>query len=415
MSDFAAKVNSKLKKPKSTKKGPFCDLSDQVTYLMKPARQINVHNASTNRNRKSAIDSQVYRYEALAAGQSFAGVIVAQPEVDLTKLELLLGDEMMVMVLGGSHTGGYGRVVVSDIQEESNWEEYTPEEAIPETVIITLLSDTILRSPSGQLSTELAVALGVNQKLLNSNDYRAYQRIRVVGGWNRKWGLPLPQAWALQAGSVFRFPAAAVDEVALQAFVERGIGERRAEGFGRIALNWHTQATRKRSKIEKARASGELPPLSARSKVLALRMANRRLRAKLEEGLVDAISRQAEEFKNLPSTSQLSSVRLVARQAWQENDLTVIVRHLESLKGAKADWQKARIGRRSQSLFEWVKKQCPLSEHDFNANFGLTGGLPAMAAVESEVTDELHVEFCARLVEAVMKLAIEEAKKERGG
>lgn len=61
MSDFAVKVNSDVKKPKAIKKGEFCDLSDQIAYLMSPARQINVHNASTNRNRKRASDSQVYR------------------------------------------------------------------------------------------------------------------------------------------------------------------------------------------------------------------------------------------------------------------------------------------------------------------------------------------------------------------
>lgn len=410
--DFAVEVNRELEKPKSTKKGDFCYLSDQITYLASPARQVNVHNASTNRNRKRAIDSQVYRYDALAAKQSFAGVIVAQPEVDLTTLELLLEQE--IVVLGGSHTGGYGRIEVSNIKEKTNWQEYTANNAISDPVIVTLLSDTILRTPNGQISTDLATALGVDKALFNQGTYRAYQRVRVVGGWNRKWGLPLPQTWALQAGSVFCFPAEAVDQTILQTFVERGIGERRAEGFGRIAVNWHTEPQRERYQIEKITPS-ERPSLSARSQELAKRMANRRLRTELEQGLVNAINKYqgVRIFKNLPSASQLSRVRLVARQAWQENDLNVIAEHLESLKGAKAEWQKARIGR-SQSLLKWVKKQCELSEDEFKGKFALTGGLPEMAGVESELTDELRIEFCSRLVDGVMKLAIEQVKKERG-
>jgi hypothetical protein len=57
-------------------------------------------------------------------------------------------------------------------------------------------------------------------------------------GWQRSWGLPRPSIVAIAAGSVARFTVSTdvTDEAVAQAVAE-GLGERRAEGFGRIAVN----------------------------------------------------------------------------------------------------------------------------------------------------------------------------------
>ncbi len=59
----------------------------------------------------------------------------------------------------------------------------------------------------------------------------------MIGGFNRKWGLPLPQALAVRMGSVLVFKDPGCDPTLLDDLEVRGIGERRAEGFGRIAFN----------------------------------------------------------------------------------------------------------------------------------------------------------------------------------
>ena len=60
----------------------------------------------------------------------------------------------------------------------------------------------------------------------------------MVGGFNRKWGLPLPQTPALKRGSVLKLEITnEVSEKTLWKLIDNGLGERRNEGFGRIGIN----------------------------------------------------------------------------------------------------------------------------------------------------------------------------------
>lgn len=76
----------------------------------------------------------------------------------------------------------------------------------------------------------------------------------VVAGWNAALGLPKPDTHALSRGSVLAFR---VDDTAnlgelqarLQALEETGVGDRRAEGFGRLSvchpIHWDSNMVRK--------------------------------------------------------------------------------------------------------------------------------------------------------------------------
>jgi CRISPR-associated protein Csx10 len=395
-----------LDKPKAAR-GTFCHLEGNIAYMGTPETQVNVHNASEDRNRKEQGVSQVYRYEALAAGQTLAGAILAEAESDLSQLKVLL--ETKIMLLGGSHTGGYGRVEV----QEARIEEWTGEyqSGLPDdAVIVTLLSDTIIRTGSDDLALTLVKMLGLDESVVQHSDYRVYFQVGVVGGFNRKWGLPLPQEWVLRAGSVFRFPAGTTTD--WERLVAEGIGERWIEGYGRIAVNWQTQAKLRRTGLPLALPV--LPPqLSDGSQELAQRMANRLLRDQLEQGLAAAVIRTQGQFRALPSPSQLSRVRLAARHALFGGAATAIADHVENLRGAKANWRDARLGR--QLLLEWIEKNSQLEETDFKEQFGITASLPSIGSLTAELTDEIRREYCTRLVDGVMKLAVEEVKRRRGG
>lgn len=406
--DFSVEIDSAVEQPKPPLHGDFSHISDGTTSLTNPTMQMNVHNASENRNRKREGESQVYRYEALAAGQALAGVILAREKDHLESLQSLLEDKLIM--LGGSHTGGYGRVAISDLRIKSDWKEYQAEPALNDSVIITLLSDAILRDEQhGNITASFFQALGINRPIQDER-YRTFYDVGLVGGFNRKWGLPLPQSWAIKAGSVFRLPSADLDEGKLEELIEMGVGYRRNEGFGRLAINWHTQATRTRLPLPSIQVF-PAEQLSQRSKELAGQMAIRRLRTDLERSLVRAITRYRGKFQNLPSPSQLSRVRLAARQALLKEDAQFIPNHMDALTGAKTDWQAAKID--GTSLFEWVKQTSQLSEKRFIEVFELSEGLPQIGGVEAQLGPTLRTEYCARLVDGVMKLATEEIKLEK--
>jgi CRISPR-associated protein Csx10 len=390
-----------LKKPKAPA-GEFCCL-DGVAYHRDSKRQITLHNASSDRNEKKQGSSQVFRYEAIATGEQLAGVVLSDNQADLEMLQGWLQET--VLVLGGSHTGGYGRVEVISTEITDDWQEYNPEEEFSDLLIITLLSDTILRHPvTGQITTSLTDIPGFKPQ-------KSFQGVTLVGGFNRTWGLPLVQTWAIAAGSVFQFAADSLSPDQINDLVTNGLGERRQEGFGRVAVNWHKQSQRERCELEPPALTIATPLSSAHEEQLKT-MADRLLRRQLEAGLVSALDANKGNFRALPSVAQLSQVRLAAQRVLLTGQKGGISQHLEGLKKAKEQWREARLGQKK--LWEWLQTRETLDETDFKAQFGLTGELPRLGEVKSSLTPELRAEFTARLVDGVMKQAIEKKKAEVG-
>ena len=147
-------------------------------------------------------------------------------------------------------------------------------------------------------------------------------------------------------------------------------------------------------------------------------MAQRLLRQRLEQQLTDVVINYEGAFRSLPSRSQLSRVRVAARHALQSLDLTRITLHLSSLKGAKFDWLNSRVRNRISNsyepLYEWVQRHANPASGDFLTVFSLTAGLPDLAGISGEITPELEAEYRARLIDGVMKLALEELKRKEG-
>jgi hypothetical protein len=153
--------------------------------------------------------------------------------------------------------------------------------------------------------------------------------------------------------------------------------------------------------------------LSSSSQQLARQMANRRLRHLLEERLVASLDARRVKFSGLPSPSQLARVRLAARHALARQDLGAIRHHMASLTGARKDWTQARLDK--DELFGWIETKSQPNLAAFQEEFDLMDQLPSIAGVSAELTPELEVEFRARLIDGVMKLATEKKKAQQGG
>lgn len=67
---------------------------------------------------------------------------------------------------------------------------------------------------------------------------RCYTTPSGQGGWQGAWGLPKETALAVQAGAVYLYRTTNPSgwDVRLHNLEERGVGERRAEGFGRVRI-----------------------------------------------------------------------------------------------------------------------------------------------------------------------------------
>jgi CRISPR-associated protein Csx10 len=285
----------------------------------------------------------------------------------------------------------------------SGWREFEEGGGRYESIVVTLLSDAVLRGPEGQISTDPVHLFGVKPA-------KAFLKLRMVGGFNRKWGLPLPQALALQAGSVFVYGASEIDEKHLVKAISEGVGERRTEGFGRLAVNW---SFREKLRRREAGKKDDLPgtaELGPESRLLAKRMAERLLRNRLDEKIVQAINQL--EISGSPSNAQLSRLRLAVRRAWREKNNEWLVCYLDSLRRpAREQLKKARI--EGKPLFDWLREGI-LNDFFWEEKICLQPDeIPSVAGVKVDAVT-LKSEYTMRLLEGLLKKEIR-TKKEGGG
>jgi len=123
---------------------PFCTLSPSGEIEFSSAkRRVMMHNARTQRRIIAEGASFLFQYEALAEGEQFVGVILADDDVNTSPLKKLLKSSSLS--IGKSRSAGYGRIQVSEITEQNDWSEYAPTEDYEtlvddEVVVITLLT-----------------------------------------------------------------------------------------------------------------------------------------------------------------------------------------------------------------------------------------------------------------------------------
>ena len=400
---------NELKDPKTLNNNrPYCALDDEVLTLYKPKRHSGLHNASTERYVKRESDSFVFRYDALAAGQTFCGAILSEDTTLLTQLETLL--QQPDFFLGGSRSAGYGHTGISDIQQIPDWPEYVVPTAdgLPDVITLTLLSDAILRNAQGQATMNILAVPTINRH--NLKPQASFMAAGLTGGFNRKWGLPLPQTPVIKAGSVWVFPHTAAVESALQTLVTTGIGERRAEGFGRVAVNWQQHAILKAQKPIRELRTRRTVTLSGTSQTLATRMATRLYRQQLDQILLNLITDKLTIGGRVPENSQLARLRIVVRRAWREKDGRLVLQFLRKLKPiAKNQYLQAQIER--QSLLAWLEKGWQ-NDTLWKDHFQNQSAPPQVGDAKAVATAELKLEYSARLIDALCAKAVrtEQAK-----
>jgi CRISPR-associated protein Csx10 len=428
---------------KSLGEGLFCATGGTVDERVKPATQINIHIAREDRQRPTAGQAAIFRYDALAEGQTFAAMIVADDPADLALLQTKLPDGAR-LPLGRSRNAGYGWVQVSYpaanvCEPATEWYAAplpNPMPSPPVRLIVTLLSDTLIQDPAtGAYCADLQPYLGVAAA-------ESFVRLHTVGGFNRKWNLPLPQAEAIAAGSVFVYDYCADLAAKLIQYSESGIGGRRVEGFGRIAINWQQQPTltlidpqkmaphkpTEAGQTDKAQAQPPEPIALNEGRTLAEQMVNRMLRAELDRLLLQAINTNPIDRRGLRN-AQLSRVRVVARHALERQHLAKAVQAnrisrladflLNVKESARNQLQRARIPRPpsddqptgSEPYYDWLTQLAVVPQTIWPI-LGVPDRLPTIGQCTAQLTTALAIEYALRLIDGIAQVATREATHE---
>jgi CRISPR-associated protein Csx10 len=398
---------------------------DGTVTLYTAKRQITVHTLRDRLAGRPTGDlSTIYRYDALASDEVFEGTIIV-PTVQAAH-------EIMACVptgdyrLGGAATAGYGHVYLEYHEPaiDTDWQE---SDALPakiaagETFIVTLVSDAILRDDRGETHTDLERALG-----FPAVQVQAFKKVAPVGGFNRTWGMPLPQELALRTGSVFVLRATApITAAAVESLLGEGIGERRSEGFGRLVVNWQSEKTLTQEKLGTPHPQQRGPALTGDAKTMAQQMALRRLRRELDQALVKMINHPQLKVSRAPANNQLARVRVIARSALAQNNLVRIGDLFKPTKPTADDpeakkpaaikshalkrFEAARVG--GQRMSEWIAELADQPENVWLLLGVEPQGKPLGKALPK--SGGLAEEYAVRLIDGVLGRAA--AERRRGG
>lgn len=411
--DFSIKKKLSLEAPKFVGEGFWTQEGERVISY-KEQRRINIHNRRDRTKGRSSKtgEGEIFRYDAIDAEQTFQAVIVCE-EIDPHLIELL--QKSSDLWLGGSQSAGYGHTKIADITPHDNWNEVdSPDKRTEhEDFTITLLSDLIMRDECGQYAVIPPSSQQVSAPIVKLLEAKlgiklqpkiSFASSTLIGGFNRKWGLPLPQVSGLAAGSVFVFNYIDITSRQIQKLESEGLGERIIDGFGRIAINLREYKNFTFALPNKKEIDNQPPFKQKLSRDIAERMIQKLIQQKLESKLQSHLTYL--EIKGKIYNSQLSRLRLVARRALPTGDCNLVISLLNNLpSNAKGQFESAKVGHNSlkKTLTDWLEKptSCIINPQDVTVRIG---------DIERKLNDELAQKYTLRLIMALAKKAMKENK-----
>lgn len=227
-----------------------------------PLTREQVHVAIARESR-AAEQGVLFTYSSLPAGTEFRSYLITGSDRVAKKLEDFCGRPLALRI-GRSRGGGYGAATGILTPESKPWQEYQYQapEGDARLVIVTLLSDYIpwLELPvvaafEEELRHVAALSAGMTVEVVEAS-------VRTVTGFRGVWGLPRAPRTAIEKGAVFLL-CGDLDGQQIRTALFDGLGSRRNEGFGRIAVNWNVHG-RRMFQVETARLSPQPTPLVAR-------------------------------------------------------------------------------------------------------------------------------------------------------
>ena len=189
-------------------------------------------------------DGGLYTQRCIKAGQLFSGFIEGDVDSISTITKLLTSFCPGEISFGRSRTAQYSRCSLVGIEKSQGCSSVNVRQGNRYAFLLDsdalVLRDGAYSVAFADLEEAIRTSLGDCSSIYNDSDVREFDdavgtglRYRAIGGYNAKWNQKKPHVRAIGAGSCIVFEAAS-DAGAIPG--EFFIGERQAEGFGRVLL-----------------------------------------------------------------------------------------------------------------------------------------------------------------------------------
>ena len=273
---------------------------------------------------------------------------------------------------------------------------------------ILLLSDLSIVNDLGQLPSYIHPNhLGYDSNFIQF--LNAFHRTRTLRGFNRKWGLTLPEEEVFCAGSIFIYQATKpILENDILALEWNGVGNRRVEGLGRIVIIPEidvTDSILRKGKTAEVHPKRTISP-EAKDENFEL-IIKTFLTNLLRERLTRKVRRQISRINliNITQTSQISRIRAVLRSCQAVGSFEPLRLFLENAREpAQKALRNTILQPGSTSLWEWLEK---FMKNDlirtFRQEIGWEEGeLPSLGEYKAEFSKELSLEFSIQLLDMTL-------------
>jgi len=390
-----------------------------------PERLVATHNVIDDQVQRPTSDvGGVFTMEAIAEGTVLRSRLRIRQSVADS-----LGDDWLTRLagpaaLGRSKKDDYGQVTITT----GGAAPAAPRRPADGRLRVWVLSDILLRDqrlrpafgPEAMAWT-LSERLGVGLRPDTDASSRWWVGVPDrVESWHQRWQLPRPSLVGIAAGSVASFSIDGdLDEALLDEVEDAGIGERRAEGFGRIRFN---DVLLSETTVEGPRPSEpdavnrRLLAAADRDHDMARTIERAAWRAEIERSstlaAVDPLARRRVLgfHGSKPGPSQLGALRTVVSRLRSFADRPVVlgwIRDIERVGNRRAEWPDG-VRRFLTSLVE--------RDDDVWNVLGLSGEGGRRLCLTDDGYDALRGDLWAEAVRAVVVRAAQaQADSLRGG
>lgn len=247
----------------------------KIQYLPADSRRLlRTHNTVEDASQRPTEGvGGLFTYEAIRPGQTFRGTVRMSGEFwekVREKSDILQKFASSELSIGQSRKDEYGAVSLQYVPSDASapegrlWSPRLLEAEGKSYLVVYLISDLLIRGEFQSYSLRLEDLKGALSKVLQVElsdvpdsawtnvEGRSFLQSPLGGtsghcvrvgrreSWQTRWTLPRPSLSYFQAGSVLLFQVKNPEvwsEAHARALVESGLGDRRAEGYGRTLLN----------------------------------------------------------------------------------------------------------------------------------------------------------------------------------
>ncbi|TZE82168.1 RAMP superfamily CRISPR-associated protein [Calorimonas adulescens] len=383
--DFSCGRQKKDRRYKSLPSECFVHVSDDILSIYTPEMREYFHHQRRLKVEEAVKSySNVFRYGAIKEGETFYGDVYCNDDyIEIVKGLMSDGDNVF---LGRGKYAGYGmcKINIKGIFKDSyeymhevyglDWESI--EEGKP--LRMTFLSNAILYDRYGRNTVKIDNELVSYLLKVDTEIIDAYFSTEIVGGFNNKWGMNLPQSNAIKAGSTFVLRSSQKPDInRLYKLMDEGVGERREEGFGRLIFNPNHKEELEKEKIKwerKRYRDNELPDMSEEERKNVEVILKRIWHERIKRKIISYIASLAFDGGDI-SNSQLNNLRLQLHKRRFGNGSELydeINNYFKGLNKKYLDqYEKTFIGLKKARVKEFIDDICGKSENQFTNLLGV--------------------------------------------